>query len=186
MSRRSRSNRLGLGTLGLRASPTSPKKSYRSLSLHPLFPLSIHPSPLSRVSCAMPVFSRPTVANHHLFQEDGPGSRFGSQDVLSTPPPSKKRSGLADPDFSRSALVDGSHRQNSDISFHHSGFESSPGFHLQPGRAQASKGYYADSPISISSTDHNPTNVELVQLRKENIELKIENGQLRGQVKGLA
>ena len=138
----------------------------------------------------MPVFSRLTDANDLSNREDGLGHRFGSMDILSTPPHLKNHSGSAHPvsGVSQSALADGSRRRSSDdILVPPSESDSSPiSFYTIPRPANALKGRFAHSPtIPNSSTDTNLTNAELTVLRKENLKLKVENGQLRGQIAGL-
>jgi hypothetical protein len=101
------------------------------------------------------------------------------------PPPLKKNSGLASrtsglSGLSASALVDGTRRRHPNTLSRHS--VSSRHSHKQPRYSlEASTGLHLKSPISISSTDPD----ELLDLQNQLLELKIENGQLRGKIKRL-
>jgi hypothetical protein len=189
MSRRS--NNIGLGTLGLCTSPTSPTyliaillPSVSLFSIHLSLPPSIHlPSPGAPRS--MPVFSKFAPSNEFSDEDELDGQHSGSEDILSSPPPLKKNSGLASrasglSGLSASALVDGSRRRHPNTLSRRS--VSSRHSHKQPRHAsEASNGLHLKSPISISSTDPD----ELLDLQNRFLELKIENGQLRGEIKGL-
>ena len=121
------------------------------------------------------------------------GDLPGSPELWTTSLPSKNRSVPTGyhPDISPvsgSATINGavSRYPGATGSLRPSGFTAAGSYQRpRPRPTQVPNDLRSRSIISISSDDPGAVDVELTELRKENMELKIECGQLRGQIIGL-
>ena len=130
----------------------------------------------------MPVQSK--IASPRYTDDDYPSR---SPDMLSPSPASKNRSAPASrhPDLScshfyKSTPVNPSRRLSSGVLFHCSG--SNIDAYQRPRHPLASESRHSHSYISVSSDNPDATTIELVELRKENIQLKVDCGCLEGQI----
>ena len=108
-----------------------------------------------------------------------------TQDMLSLSPSLTTRSGLSSHGpgpfrFFKSVPANASHPPGSNVSFRHSG--SGIDSHQRPRHTLASEDRRSHSYISVSSDSPGVTTNELVELRKENVQLQVECGRLEGQI----
>ena len=134
----------------------------------------------------MPAFSKFAPSGYVSPAEDDLSVfGLGSPTTWSPPPLSNNRSGPAGYDFGPSRAPQAtpvnrnSRRTNLAAPFYHTG--SAPSFNQN----RVSEDRRTHSHISISSDNPSPTELELTNLREENDKLKVECGNLRGQITGL-
>ena len=130
----------------------------------------------------MQAFSKVAPPSGFSTDDDDPAGYLpGSEEILPDSPPSKRRSVTAGGNLgvssrARYPLLDSSRRHGLNRSAHHSAtvLGQHP-HHLSEDRR-------SHSIISISSDDPTAAETEILRLREEVLELKIENGRLQGQI----
>ena len=161
------------------ACPQCPQKTRQILSPS-IFPSTSLPS--TNKAHVMPVHSK--FSSPRYTDDDYPS---GSPDMLSPSPASKNRSAPASrhPDLScshfyKSTPVNPSRCPSSGVLFRRSG--SNVDAYQRPRHPLALESCRSHSYISVSSDNPDATTIELVELHKENIQLKVNCGRLKGQI----
>ena len=156
-------------------------RSSTHLYLSPSIPLL--PPDTTRL---MPVLSRIPTPSDFSTDEDVPGYLSGSLDVLSPPSLSNNRSGLTgygpEKPFRSANPAAADHFRRPDPNVW-SG--SAAGLQEHGRRTHISEDRRSRSHIYVSSDDPEPAPTEFLTLQKENSMLKIQCGQLRGEITGL-
>ena len=164
------------------------------LPIHLSFSPSIYSRLSSDTACIMPDFSKfflPTVSS------DEESSQFRSPPQFPEDPHLLANPGLDTPPFPCHAQASGDHS----ISVAHPHSRHSQAFNtpcarsilsisdttpnLTPPPGAQAYSHYAHSHYSISSDDPDTTDTEVVKMRKEIIRLRVECGELRGELTGI-